>query len=81
MSWVESLEELSLFENWINSIHPSLKFTFKRSIEGVEFLDLFVYTSNNRIHTKMYSKQSDTHSYLEYTKFMSQVSHYKEHTF
>ena len=64
MPWVESLEELSLFENWINSIHPSLKFTFKRSIEGVEFLDLFVYTSNNRIHTKMYSKQSDTHSYL-----------------
>ena len=62
--WTESIEELLLFKAWINTIHPSLQFTFNYSTEGVEFLDLFVYTKNDEIHTKLYSKQSDTHSYL-----------------
>ena len=42
--WTESEDELLLFEKWINTIHPSLKFTFKYSARGVEFSDLFVFT-------------------------------------
>ena len=64
MPWVHGEEELLQFKQWINSIHPNLKFTFDYSKEGVEFLDLYIYTKNNEIHTKLFSKASDTHSYL-----------------
>ena len=62
--WVGSIEELMEFVVWLNSIHPSLKFTVKYSRDGVEYLDLFIYSVNGKIHTKLYSKASDTHSYL-----------------
>ena len=64
MPWTKSEEELMEFKEWMNSIHPSLKFTFDYSREGIEFLDLFVYSNNGQIQTKLYSKKSDTHSYL-----------------
>ena len=64
MPWIHGLEELMLFKEWINTIHPSLKFTFEYSENGVEFLDLFIYTKDSEIHTKLYSKKSYTHSYL-----------------
>ena len=62
-------EDLLRFKEWIKTIHPSLKFTFEYSEEGVEFLDLYVYTKENKIHTKLYSTQSDTHSYLVPTSY------------
>ena len=65
MPWIGTEAELLEFMDWLNSIHPSLKFTVKHSRDGVEFLDLFVYTgANNQLNTKLYSKSSDTHSYL-----------------
>ena len=64
MPWVGTLEELMEFIEWLNSIHPSLKFTVTYSRDGVEYLDLFIYSINGKIHTKLYSKSSDTHSYL-----------------
>ena len=64
MPWTRTEEELLEFKEWMNSIHPSLKFTFDYSKEGIEFLDLYVYSNNNKIQTKLYSKTSDTHSYL-----------------
>ena len=64
MPWTGTEDELLEFKEWLNSLHPSLKFTFTYSREGVEFLDLFIYLINNKIHTKLYSKSSDTHSYL-----------------
>ena len=64
MPWVDTLENLELFKIWLNSIHPSLKFTFTISREGVEFLDTYVYSIGHKIYTKIYSKPSDTHCYL-----------------
>ena len=65
MPWVGTVDELMSFMDWLNSIHDSLKFTVNYSTEGVEFLDFFVYSDmNNVIQTKLYSKSSDTHSYL-----------------
>ena len=64
MPWVHGEEDLLSFKEWINTIHPSLKFTFEYSVDGIEFLDLFIYTKDGEIQTKLYSKVSDTHSYL-----------------
>ena len=39
-------------------------FTYDYSKDGVEFLDTYVYAVGDVIHTKLYSKPSDTHCYL-----------------
>ena len=57
-------EELLKFMDWLNSIHPDLVFTYDYSKDGVEFLDTYVYAVGDVIHTKLYSKPSDTHCYL-----------------
>ena len=65
MPWVGTQTELNQFMEWLNSIHESLKFTVNHSTDGVEFLDLFVYSDeSNTLHTKLYSKPSDTFCYL-----------------
>ena len=64
MPWIGSIEELVEFMEWMNTIHPNLKFTFTYSRDGIEYLDLFVYSKDGKIHTKLFSKKSDTHSYL-----------------
>ena len=64
MAWPGTVEQLLEFMNWLNSIHPSLVFTYDYSKDGVEFLDTFVYAVGDEIHTKLYSKPSDTHCYL-----------------
>ena len=71
MAWVGTVEELLEFMAWLNSIHPNLVFTYEYSKDGVflekdgvEFLDTFVYSVGDVIHTKLYSKPSDTHCYL-----------------
>ena len=65
ITWTESLEKLDQFLEWLNGYHPNLKFTMSTpSIEGTEFLDLFIYSKNGRIETKTYCKPSDAHSYL-----------------
>ena len=63
--WTGTLEQLNQFMDWLNSIHPSLKFTMSHSADGIEFLDLYVYANEDGIlQTRMYSKPSDTHCYL-----------------
>ena len=64
MIWTGSIDQLTQFMTWLNGICQSLKFTYTHSPEGVEFLDLFVYVTDNFIHTKLFSKKSDTHCYL-----------------
>ena len=65
VTWSDSLEKLDEFLTWLNSYHPDLKFTMSTpSTEGVEFLDLFIYSKNDKIETRTYSKPSDAHSYL-----------------
>ncbi len=64
MAWTGTIDELSKFMEWLNGIHPNLVFTYDYSKDGVEFLDTFVYTVGSVVHTKLYSKPSDTHCYL-----------------
>ena len=64
MAWTGTVDELVEFMLWLNSIHSDLVFTYDYSHDGVEFLDTFVYAVGDVIHTKLYSKPSDTHCYL-----------------
>lgn len=63
--WVDSLDDLYLFKDWLNEFHPRIQFTMSEpSLDGIEFLDTFVYTKNANILTKPYCKPCDSHSYL-----------------
>ena len=63
--WVEDLEKLNAFHDWLNEFHPDIKFEMSEpSLNGVEFLDTFVYTHKGKLHTRPYSKPSDNHLYL-----------------
>ncbi|XP_070548154.1 uncharacterized protein [Ptychodera flava] len=62
--WLKTLQELLQFHEYCNSIHPSLKFTIEYSDTEISFLDTKMMMRENKIHTTVYSKPTDKHSYL-----------------
>ena len=62
--WTHGEELLLRFFDWLNSIDNNIKFTVQYSEQGVEFLDTYIYDRDGKIHTKLYSKDSDTFAYL-----------------
>ena len=67
MIWPEGENNLKTFLNYINSIHPTIKFTDEYSNfpnQALPFLDVHVHLSNNQIHTDLHSKPTDNHQYL-----------------
>ena len=69
----------AMLENFIeysNNIHPTIKFTAEWSETHVAFLDTIVRREGNHLYTDLYTKETDTHSYLHYTS--SHPKHMKE---
>ena len=62
--WQYGQEKLNDFHDWLNNRIPGIKFTLKSSMHGTEFLDLFIYLKNNKLHTRTYSKPCDDHAFL-----------------
>ena len=63
--WDAGYDNLIKFYNFLNSFHNDIKFTMTEpSTEAVEFLDTFVFMKKGILHTKPYSKECDSHSYL-----------------
>jgi hypothetical protein len=56
--------ELLTFLHNLNTVHPSIKFTWEYSKTEVVFLDTTVYAEGGKLLTKLYSKPTDSHSYL-----------------
>ena len=52
--------QLTQFESWINSMHPTIKFTRNCNPEEVPFLDTFLSIRNNKISLRPYMKSTDT---------------------
>jgi peptide-methionine (R)-S-oxide reductase len=57
-------QELEQFMSWINSIHPTIKFTLEDSLEGIPFLDTFVKRKGNKIDIRPYTKPTDKKQYI-----------------
>ena len=54
MIWTESPENLKIFIDYLNNIHPTIKFTSSHSSTSVPFLDVNVsLTSDGNINTEM----------------------------
>ena len=60
-------EELEDFSTFVNNFHPSLKFTWAISDDKLPFLDLYLTPSSNLLITTIHYKETDSHSYLNYS--------------
>ena len=65
--WPHGQDELTLFTQHLNNVHPTIKFTSETSVSSVNFLDLCITQTNERtISTSLYVKPTDSASYLHF---------------
>ncbi|XP_063216176.1 uncharacterized protein LOC134527430 [Bacillus rossius redtenbacheri] len=65
--WQHGLETLEEFVNHLNSLRPSIKFTYEKETNGsIPFLDVLVSRKNNSLETKVYRKPTHTGQYLNF---------------
>ena len=48
----------------MNTKHTSIKFKYKISQSSIPFLDMGVYIKNNKLYTKIYTKEIDRQNFL-----------------
>ena len=66
--WPHGIDTFIEFTNYLNSIHPTIKFTHEFSEEKIDFLDTTVkFNQNRELITTLYNKPTDTHLYLEHS--------------
>lgn len=63
--WTGTFDELLIFVEDLNKLHPTIKFDAKHSKTTVEFLDTRIYKSKDgKLQTTLYTKPTDRQSYL-----------------
>ena len=62
----DSEKNLNKFLKDLNEFHPNLKFTYEKSKEKINFLDLVIKLTDGKIVTDLYCKPTDSHQYLHY---------------
>ena len=62
-------------EPYLNSCHPRVKFTVSAPSKAVPFLDTHTHIKDNKIHTDLYTKPTDSNRYI------SPKSNHPPHTF
>ena len=75
--WTGSIEELKLFEIYLNSIIPGIRVALNYSATEINFLDTTIYKKFERcdgnddviLCTKVYFKETDTHQLLHRLSF------------
>ena len=68
MPWQHGLDELQKFVTHLNSVSEHITFTIEWSRQKVPFLDTTVlYSPLRGFYTDLYTKPTDTHSYLRYS--------------
>ena len=54
------------FINHLNIVHSTIKFTREISSTEISFLDLIIYTKGSRLYTRLHTKPTDRHMYLNF---------------
>ncbi|KAL9988930.1 hypothetical protein ACROYT_G003426 [Oculina patagonica] len=65
--WTHGNEKLDDFIAYLNSIHPTIKFTSERSTTSIPFLDVNIQLENGKIETDLHCKPTAKHQYLLYS--------------
>ena len=64
MIWPHSMDSLLEFTEHLNTVHPTIKFASTISQAEVSFLDLIIYIRGDKLHTRLHTKSTDIHMYL-----------------
>ena len=70
MIWTEGSDNLKIFTDYLNNIHPTIKFTSSHSCTNVPFLDVNVSLNNGNIYTDLYTKPTDKHQRLLFSSYI-----------
>ena len=62
-------DELENFIDFVSNFHPAFQFTSTITETELPFLDINLHISEDRIHTSIFHKETDTHSYLHFSSF------------
>ena len=54
------------FIGHLNTVHPTIKFTSDISETEISYLDLTIYIEQSKLYTRLYTKPTDRHMYLNY---------------
>jgi hypothetical protein len=65
--WDANESTLFTFLDNLNKAHPTIKITYEISQTEVNFLDLTIYKHDGILQTKLYTKPTDKHQYLEHS--------------
>ena len=60
------MDSLLEFINHLNTVHSTIKFTSDISPTEIAFLDLIIYIMGNKLYTRLHTKPTDRHMYLNY---------------
>nr|XP_054774674.1 uncharacterized protein LOC129282841 [Lytechinus pictus] len=67
--WPHGVDELKSFHDRFESQNLNIKFTMESSREKVNFLDVTLSTSGHTIETSVYTKPTDSFTYLNFNSF------------
>ena len=56
--WTEGVEKLHEFYAFLNSFHPTIKFTIDFSEDRINILDVIVIKNGNQLKTDLYTKKN-----------------------
>ena len=59
-------ENLDKFLEDLNKLYPNLRFTYEKSREKINFLDVVIKIKEGKIITNLFFKPTDGHQYLQY---------------
>ncbi|KAK2556809.1 hypothetical protein P5673_021016 [Acropora cervicornis] len=62
-------DELENFIDFVSNFHSALQFTSTITETELPFLDVNLHISEDRIHTSIFYKVTDTHNYLHFSSF------------
>ena len=65
--WLHGMDSLLKFIEHLNTVHPTIKFTSDISHPEISFLDLTIYIRNFKLFTRLYTKTTDRHMYVNYS--------------
>ena len=62
--WTDTEENLDKFLEDLNKFHHNLRFTYEKSREKINFLDVVIKIKDGKITTNLFCKPTDGHQYL-----------------
>ena len=64
--WPHGMDSLLEFIQYLNIVDPTVKFTGTISPSEIAFLDITVYSIDDKLYTRLYTKSTDRHMYLNF---------------